>query len=71
VQRRMQELGIPTAVHYPRPMHRQPAYQALCGAGSYPVSEHLAGRVISLPFSADLDEKQLLRVVSALKQATT
>jgi UDP-2-acetamido-2-deoxy-ribo-hexuluronate aminotransferase len=71
VQRRMHELKIPTAVHYPRPMHQQPAYQPLCGDAVFPVSEDLARRVISLPFSADLDEAQLERVVDALAQATS
>jgi UDP-2-acetamido-2-deoxy-ribo-hexuluronate aminotransferase len=71
VQRRMQELGIPTAVHYPRAMHQQPAYQALCAGASFPVSEDLARRVISLPFSADLDDAQLQRVVDALGHATS
>jgi UDP-2-acetamido-2-deoxy-ribo-hexuluronate aminotransferase len=71
VQRRMHKAGIPTAVHYPRPMHQQPAYQALIGEVSLPVSEDLSRRVISMPFSADLEESQLERVVHALKQATS
>lgn len=70
VQQRMQKLGIPTAVHYPRALHQQPAYQQFCPDGSLPISEQLAQRVISLPFSADLDATQLHQVVSALEQAT-
>jgi UDP-2-acetamido-2-deoxy-ribo-hexuluronate aminotransferase len=70
VQRKMQSLGIPTAVHYPRPMHQQPAYQPFCGDKTFAVSEELAGKVISLPFSADLTENQLDEVVEALRQAT-
>ncbi len=70
VQKRMQALRIPTAIHYPRPMHQQPAYERLCRAGSFPRSEQLARRVISLPFSADLQERQLEEVVDALAQAT-
>jgi UDP-2-acetamido-2-deoxy-ribo-hexuluronate aminotransferase len=70
VQRRMHELGVPTAVHYPRALHQQPAYRPLCADASFPVSEELARRVISLPFSADLGEAQLERVVQALAQAT-
>jgi len=70
VQRRMQSLGIPTAVHYPRPMHQQPAYRSICGEQSFAVSEQLAASVLSLPFSADLTEQQLDAVVAALKQAT-
>jgi UDP-2-acetamido-2-deoxy-ribo-hexuluronate aminotransferase len=69
-QRRMQEQGIPTAVHYPKPLHRQPAYQSICGEAAYPVSEWLAQRVISLPFSADLQVADLEHVVEALRQAT-
>ncbi len=70
VQRRMQEQGIPTAVHYPRAMHQQPVYRPFFTGASFPVSEALARRVLSLPFSADLDETQLGRVVDALAQAT-
>jgi UDP-2-acetamido-2-deoxy-ribo-hexuluronate aminotransferase len=71
VQRRMQALGIPTAVHYPRALHQQPAYEGrYAGARSFPKSEMLAQRVISLPFSADLDPTQQERVASALASAT-
>ena len=69
VQRRLRERGIPTAVHYPRAMHQQPAYVPYCGEGHFPVSEDLARRVISLPFSADLTDEQLERVVTELRQA--
>jgi UDP-2-acetamido-2-deoxy-ribo-hexuluronate aminotransferase len=69
VQQRMRALGIPTAVHYPQSLHQQPAHRALAADASYPVSEYLAARVISLPMSADLEETQLLRVVQALTQA--
>ncbi len=70
VQLRMRELGIPTAVHYPRGVHQQPAYAGYCGAGQFPVSEQLSRRVISLPFSADLSDLQLEQVVAGLRQAT-
>ena len=70
VQRRMHELGIPTAVHYPRAMHQQPAYRSIFGDATFLVSEDLARRVISLPFSPDLGDAQLQRVVQALGKAT-
>jgi UDP-2-acetamido-2-deoxy-ribo-hexuluronate aminotransferase len=70
VQRRMQALGIPTAVHYPKPMHQQPAYQGRCLGTELAVSEQLSRQVISLPFSADLQESQLDAVAAALSQAT-
>jgi UDP-2-acetamido-2-deoxy-ribo-hexuluronate aminotransferase len=71
VQQRMQQLGIPTAVHYPRPLHQQPAYLSYRGSADLAVSEQLAGRVISLPFSADLAESELQAVVEALARATS
>jgi UDP-2-acetamido-2-deoxy-ribo-hexuluronate aminotransferase len=70
VQARMKALGIPTAVHYPKSLHQQPAYESLAGGGSYPVSEQLQRRVISLPMSADLTEEQMDLVVNALAQVT-
>ena len=70
VQSRMKEAGIPTAVHYPKSLHQQPAYQGLVNAGSFPVSEQLQRRVVSLPMSADLSDSQMVQVVSALTRAT-
>lgn len=70
VQRRMQEMGIPTAVHYPRAMHQQPAYAHYFDGTRFPASEALALQVISLPFSADLQQTQLEQVVDALAKAT-
>jgi UDP-2-acetamido-2-deoxy-ribo-hexuluronate aminotransferase len=61
--------GIPTAVHYPMPLHRQPAYARYAAAAACPVSERLAQRVLSLPMSADLSESDQDRVVAALLEA--
>ena len=71
VQERMKQQGIPTAVHYPRPLNRQPAYEKLCDPKPMPVSESLAQRVISLPMSADLSDAQIEKVVGALAKATS
>ena len=70
VQAALQAQGIPTAVHYPKPLHRQPAYAAYCCAECCPESERAAQRVMSLPMSADLSEADQLRVVQALLDAT-
>ena len=69
VQAALQAQGIPTAVHYPKPLHRQPAYAAYCCAECCPESERAAQRVMSLPMSADLSEADQLRVVQALLDA--
>ncbi len=63
----MREHGIPTAVHYPLPLHQQPAFAAACAGQSFPGAERLASEVISLPMHADLDEPAQQRVASALR----
>ena len=70
VQEKMTQAGIPTSVHYPRPLHQQPAYEKLCDPKPLPVSESLAGQVISLPMSADLSDTHIEVVVAALARAT-
>ena len=69
VQAHLQAAGIPTAVHYPKPLHRQPAYAAHAGDASFPVSDAASERVMSLPMSADLTEAQQDRVVEALRRS--
>lgn len=67
VQTRLKVAGIPTAIHYPKPLHRQPAYEAYANGTGYPVSEMQAARVMSLPISADLSYEDQSRVVEALQ----
>lgn len=69
VQARLQASGVPTAVHYPKPLHRQPAYAAFAGADEFPCSDAASHRVMSLPMSADLTEAQQDQVVDALRAA--
>ncbi len=46
----LKENGVPTAIYYPKPLHRQTAYQYLgYGEGDFPVSESVAQRIFSLP----------------------
>jgi UDP-2-acetamido-2-deoxy-ribo-hexuluronate aminotransferase len=69
VQAALTAAGVPTAVHYPRPLHHQPAYAAFCCPDCCPVSTRLAARVLSLPMSADLSDADQDRVVAALYAA--
>lgn len=65
----MQARGIPTAVHYPVPLHLQPVFAgARVPAAGLPVSERAAQRVISLPMHPYLTEQQQVRVVRALRE---
>jgi dTDP-4-amino-4,6-dideoxygalactose transaminase len=51
---------IPAMIYYPVPLHLQKAYQdPRYKAGDFPVTEHLANHVISLPMHSELDEEQL------------
>lgn len=62
--------GVPTAVHYPRPLHHQTAYRHYpVAGGSLPVAEALAARVLSLPMHAYLSEADQDRVIDALLAA--
>ena len=66
----LKQAGIPTAIHYPKPLHRQPAYEQRCRiATPLTHAEAAARRVMSLPMSADLTEAQQDEVVGALAQA--
>lgn len=66
----LSEQQIPTAVHYPKPLHLQIAFKDLgYKMGDFPVSEMVANEVMSLPFSAFLtfDEQDI--VAKTIKQA--
>jgi len=69
VQAVLTEAGVPTAVHYPKPLHRQPAYEKYGDRDSCPMSLAAAEEVMSLPMSADLSDADLDRVVAALTAA--
>ena len=62
--------GIPTAIYYPIPLHRQQAYKHYpVGAGGMAVSETLAAEVLSLPMHAYLDAPTQARIVEAVRRA--
>ncbi len=64
--------GIPTAIYYPIPLHRQQAYRHYpAGEGGLAVSERLAGEVLSLPMHGYLDAATQERVITAVRRALT
>jgi dTDP-4-amino-4,6-dideoxygalactose transaminase len=68
----LKEQGIPTAIYYAKPLHRQAAYREFPVVdGGLPVSERLAEEVISLPMHAYLEEPVQDRIVAAVRQALT
>lgn len=65
--RGLKEAGIPTAIHYPTPLHLQPAFHYLgLGAGSFPLAERASARVVSLPMHPYLDASAQDRVCAAV-----
>ncbi|GAB1470132.1 DegT/DnrJ/EryC1/StrS family aminotransferase [Chloroflexota bacterium] len=59
--------GIQTLVHYPQPVHLQPAYANLgLGRGSLPQSERAADEIVSLPIYPEMSEEQVRRVAQAI-----
>jgi UDP-2-acetamido-2-deoxy-ribo-hexuluronate aminotransferase len=69
LQAALQAARIPTAVHYPVPIHRQPAYAHLDAAAACPVSDALAGRVMSLPMGPYLADADVHTVCATLLRA--
>jgi dTDP-4-amino-4,6-dideoxygalactose transaminase len=64
----LKDKGVPTAIYYPKPLHRQIAYGHHPVAGNgLPVSDRLAHEVISLPMHPYLDEETQDRVIAAVR----
>ena len=70
VQKKLAAEGIPTVVHYPVPLHLQPAFSGLGhGPGSFPHAEAAAGKVLSLPMHPYLGEAEQEKIADSLIKA--
>ena len=68
VRERLASVGVETGIHYPIPLHLQPAYAHLGYVkGDCPVAERLAGRILSLPMFPEITREQIDYVVSSLE----
>ena len=64
--------GVPTAVHYPVPLHLQPAFFIPgTNIGSFPQSEAAAQRVLSLPIHPYLSDSDQTKVIEAVREAVS
>lgn len=64
---RLKELGIPTAIYYPKPLHLQEAFRYLgYSAGDFPVTERCAGRIFSIPMHPYLEEAEQDYIIKGL-----
>jgi dTDP-4-amino-4,6-dideoxygalactose transaminase len=62
--------GIPTAIYYTKPLHRQPAYRHFpLAEGGVPVSDRLAEEVLSLPMHAYLEPPVQDRIIESVRRA--
>ena len=69
-QRRLEEQGVATLVHYPVPPHLQRAYERIgFGVGSFPISEAIHREVLSLPLGPHMTEEEARYVVQAVRDA--
>jgi dTDP-4-amino-4,6-dideoxygalactose transaminase len=67
-RQRLTDAGIQSGVHYPIPVHLQPAYADLgYGRGDFPVSECVAGEVLSLPMFPEMTRQQIEAVAAVLR----
>jgi dTDP-4-amino-4,6-dideoxygalactose transaminase len=71
LQSRLREAGIGTGIHYPTPVHLQPAYggRVALGPSGCRITEVQAGQVLSLPIYPELTDAQVARVCEALRRA--
>ena len=70
VAAKLKDQGVPTAIYYPIPLHRQVAYKTFPVApGGLPVSDKMAGEVLSLPMHPYLSEPDQNRIINAVKSA--
>jgi dTDP-4-amino-4,6-dideoxygalactose transaminase len=61
--------GVSTGIHYPVPVHLQPAFRELgCGPGAFPAAEAAANEVLSLPMYPELDDVAIQHVAAAARE---
>jgi len=69
VRAALAEVGVPTAVYYPRCLHQQPAFSSFGKVGDFPIAEKAAGEVLSLPLHPFLFEAEQDLVVREVRLA--
>ncbi len=72
VMSRLKEKGIGTGIHYPLPLHLQPAYAHLgLKTGSFPIAEKVVARIVSLPMYAEMTDAMVDEVAAAVIEAAS
>ena len=69
-QQKLRDEGIATGIHYPVPLHLQPAYEHFkIPPGTLPVTEKVSAEVVSLPMYPELTNEQLEIIVNTITAA--
>jgi len=63
---RLDDRGVGASVHYPRPLHEQPAFRDRLGHEKLPVAEEMADRVLSIPVYPGLSTDEVATVAAAV-----
>jgi dTDP-4-amino-4,6-dideoxygalactose transaminase len=67
LQKHLSERGVGTGVHYPLPLHLQPAYSGLgCKEGDFPETERAAKEILSLPMYPELTVEMVQEIATAV-----
>jgi dTDP-4-amino-4,6-dideoxygalactose transaminase len=71
VRQALDDRGIATGIHYPTPIHRQPASRDIGRVvGSMKVTDHISSRILSLPMYAELEDAQLEYITNCIRSAS-
>lgn len=65
----LRDAGIASAIYYPVPLHRQPAFAGDSSATALPVAERTAARCLSLPMFPELDDTRIDRICGVIRDA--
>lgn len=68
IRQQLNQNGIPSAVYYPLPLHRQPAFKNALGGQKLPVTDRLADEVLSLPIHPYLQADDQMKIIETIKE---
>lgn len=68
IVKKLNDAGVPTAVHYPKPLHLQEVFEYLGHKeGDFPISEEISKKVVSIPMSPFLSDEEQNYIINILK----
>ena len=68
LQKILHDEGIPTMVHYPKPVHQQPPYREFAKASRLPVTERITKEILTLPLFPEMKNDEIDRVCETIRR---